>query len=207
MVYPQCDDNVEYTEGLPCGPVRRILLEIGARLAAAGTLHAHGDVSFLQKDELAPALAGALSGESAAARVSRRRAESAWVLAHPGPLIYGPPPVPEPDLRGLPAAARRIMSAVLWAVSEELTPASAKRSEDGALLGIGVSAGSYTGPVRVIASCDSKFPAGALGPGSPEGAAKATVVIKKEFDGVSWHGEAPTTGAELIAARVCGLSR
>jgi pyruvate,water dikinase len=41
---------------------------------------------------------------------------------------------------------------VLWAVSEELTPAVAKTSEDGALLGIGVSAGSYTGPVRVIAT-------------------------------------------------------
>jgi hypothetical protein len=37
--------------------------------------------------------------------------------------------------------------------------------------------------------CDTKFPAGAMGPGSPEGAAKATVVIKKDFGGMSWHSE------------------
>ncbi len=149
-VYPQRDDNVEYTEGLPCGLVRRVLLEIGARLTAAGTLHAPSDVSFLKRDELGPALEGSLRGETAAARVSRRRAERAWMLAHPGPLVYGPPPVPEPDVRGLPAAARRIMGAVLWAVGEELRPPESKESEDGALLGIGVSGGSYTGPVRVI---------------------------------------------------------
>ena len=76
--------------------------------------------------------------------------EQAWVLAHPGPLVVGPPPVPDLDLRGLPAAARRIMSGVLWAVGEELTPAESKQDEDGNLLGIGVSPGSYTGPVRVI---------------------------------------------------------
>ena len=37
--------------------------------------------------------------------------------------------------------------------------------------------------------CDTKFPAGAMGPGSPEGTTKTSVKIKKEFDGFSWHGE------------------
>ena len=150
LVYPQRDDNVPYTEGLPCGLIRRALLAIGSRITERGALHAAGDVSFLHKDELEPALNGKLDGETAAERASLRRAEQAWVLAHPGPLIVGPPPVPDPDLRGLPAAARRIMSGVLWAAGEELTPAESKQDEDGNLLGIGVSPGSYTGPVRVI---------------------------------------------------------
>ena len=94
---------------------------------------------FLHKDELEPALNGKLEGETAAERASRRRAEQAWVLAHPGPLVVGPPPVPDLDLQGLPAAARRIMSGVLWAVGEELTPAESRHEEDGNLLGIGVS--------------------------------------------------------------------
>ena len=149
-VYPQRDDNVPYTEGLPCGLVRRVLLEIGARLTAAGALHTPGDVSFLHRDELGPALQDKLDGDTAAARVSRRRAEQAWVLAHPGPLIQGPPPVADPDIRGLPAAAQRILRGVLWAVGEELTPPESKQDEDGSLIGIGVSPGSYTGPARVI---------------------------------------------------------
>jgi hypothetical protein len=37
--------------------------------------------------------------------------------------------------------------------------------------------------------CDTKFAAGAMGPGSPESSTKTTVKIKKEFDGFSWHGE------------------
>jgi hypothetical protein len=37
--------------------------------------------------------------------------------------------------------------------------------------------------------CDTKFPAGAMGPGSPEVVTKTSVKVKKEFDGFSWHGE------------------
>lgn len=37
--------------------------------------------------------------------------------------------------------------------------------------------------------CDTKFAAGAMGPGSPEMMTKSTVKIKKEFGGFSWHGE------------------
>ena len=152
LVYPQRDDNVQYTEGLACGLVRPVLLEIGARLAAAGALGPPGDVSFLESDELRPAIEGTLGGETAGARVGRRRAERTWVLAHPGPLVHGPPPVPPPDLRGLPSAARRIIQAVLWAVDEELTPPQEKEGEDGVLVGVAASLGSYTGPVRVIST-------------------------------------------------------
>jgi hypothetical protein len=37
--------------------------------------------------------------------------------------------------------------------------------------------------------CETKFAAGAMGPGSPEVTAKTTVKFKKEYGGFSWHGE------------------
>ena len=38
-------------------------------------------------------------------------------------------------------------------------------------------------------TCDTKFAAGSMGPGSPEMRTKSAVKITKEFDGFSWHGE------------------
>jgi len=149
LVYPQRDDNVVYTEGLPSGLIRRVLLEMGRRLHAAGKLEAPGDVVFLRMDELGDALGSAASW---AGLVRRRRAEQAWVVAHPGALIVGPAPVPDPDLRGLPAPARRIMEAAAFAMAQELTPPAQRDDADGTLLGVGVSPGAYTGRVRVILS-------------------------------------------------------
>ncbi|MES1204900.1 MAG: hypothetical protein ABUS79_03090 [Pseudomonadota bacterium] len=37
--------------------------------------------------------------------------------------------------------------------------------------------------------CETKFPAGAMGPGSPEMTAKSTVKVKKEFGGMAWRGD------------------
>jgi rifampicin phosphotransferase len=149
-VYGNRDDNVVYTEGLSNGLIRRASLEVGRRLVARGVLRHATDIGYLERDEMAAALAGTLTGERAFDRVNRRRAEEAWVRAHPGPPIHGPAPVPPPSLRGLPAACRRLMTAALWAMNEELAPPSAQHNADGALMGVAVSPGRYTGPVRVI---------------------------------------------------------
>jgi hypothetical protein len=37
--------------------------------------------------------------------------------------------------------------------------------------------------------CDTKFPAGSMGPGSQPLSAKTDITIKKEFGGFAWHGE------------------
>ncbi|HVJ15400.1 MAG TPA: PEP-utilizing enzyme, partial [Polyangiaceae bacterium] len=150
QVYGNRDDNVVYTEGLPCGLIRRASLEVGRRLVTRGVLRHASDIGYLERAEMAAALAGTLSGESAMDRVLRRRAEEAWVRAHPGPPLHGPAPVPPPSLRGLPPACRRLMAAGLWAMNTELAAPTAQHSSDGALLGVPVSPGRYTGPVRVI---------------------------------------------------------
>lgn len=148
-VYPQRDDNVVYTEGMPCGLVRRAALEVGRRLVARGALSVPEDAVFLELDELDRALVGGLTGPSAADRVRRRRAEQAWVMAHPGPAVVGPPMVPDPDIRGLPAPIRRMLEVMLWAMAGELAPPSGGEDADG-LRGIPASPGLYTGPVRIV---------------------------------------------------------
>jgi len=149
-VYENRDDNVVYTEHLPTGLIRRASLEIGRRLATRGVLRAATDVGYLERQEMASALAGTLSRERAIDRIDRRKAEEAWVRAHPGPPIHGPAPAGDPDPRGLPAACRRLMKAAMWAMHEELGAPAATQSEDGVLRGVAVSPGRYTGPVRVI---------------------------------------------------------
>jgi pyruvate,water dikinase len=84
--------------------------------------------------------------------VSRRKAEHAWVRANPGPMTYGPEPGKAPDLRGLPAPARRINRALLWMMEHELT--APPKGNGKAIVGIGVSSGIYRGRVRVIRTAD-----------------------------------------------------
>jgi pyruvate,water dikinase len=148
-LHPMREDNVLYTQSLPLGVIRRTLLEIGRRLAAAGRLPAPDDVVFLELEEIRPALQGALVGEPVAARARRRKAERRWVRVHPGPAYHGPPPVPPPSVRGLPAALQRLLGALLWETAlEESNEVHA--SEDGVLVGVAASAGRVTGRVRVI---------------------------------------------------------
>jgi rifampicin phosphotransferase len=149
-VYGIRDDNVVYTEGLPNGLIRRASLEVGRRLVRRGVMRDATDIAYLERGEMAAALAGTLEGERAIDRVDRRKAEQAWVRAHPGALIHGPAPVPPPSLRGFPAACRRLMNAALWVMNEELGSPTPKHSDDGALCGVAASPGRYTGPVRVI---------------------------------------------------------
>lgn len=147
IVYPMRDDNVIYTEGLSCGVVRRVLIAIGGRLADAGLIETADDVCFLALEELR-------TSTSKRALVRRRKAERAWVVANPGPLVVGPPPVADPDPRGLPAAARRLMEAIGWSVSHELTTPKPQADDASELVGTAGSPGCYTGPARVIRSED-----------------------------------------------------
>ena len=48
--------------------------------------------------------------------------------------------------------------------------------------------------------CETKFAAGAMGPGSPEVTTKSSVRIKKEFGGFSWHGEYSLPKSKVMPA-------
>jgi len=148
QVYPLREDNVLYNVNLVAGLMRGFALEVGRRLVSQGRLRRAEDAVMLTVDQLRSALADRTI--DAAAIASRVRSELAWVRANPGPLVYGPAPGALPDVRGLPLAARRFNSALLWSMAEELAPA-ALRSEAG-VVGLAASPGVATGTVRVIAS-------------------------------------------------------
>jgi pyruvate,water dikinase len=78
--------------------VRRVIVEIGKRLAEAGTLAKAEDVFFLRRDEIAPAL-GASPAPDHTGLVEARRKEMERFASLKPPLFmgtdYGPPP---PDL-------------------------------------------------------------------------------------------------------------
>lgn len=150
-LHPQREENVLYTQSLPMGLIRRVLVELGRRLVATGALRTADDVVYLELGELHDAFAGTMPGESAAERTRRRRAERTWVRAHPGPAYHGPAPVPPPSPRGLPHGLNRLLSALSWEVAlEETAPTPA--SGDDVLTGTPASPGRATGRVRVVRS-------------------------------------------------------
>jgi pyruvate,water dikinase len=105
--------------------LRRIYLSYGRRLAAAAVLESPDDVFFLGAGEVEQGLAGELDAAEARARVRVRRA--VW----------------DRTLRAQPPK---------FLIGYTACTTGAPRSKAGALVGIGASAGSVTGPVRIVYS-------------------------------------------------------
>ena len=143
--YPVREENVALTDNVPCGILRRWVLEAGERLVASGSLQRVADAVYCTADELALALAG---GAEVAPEAARRRNEEAWVRAHPGPAVVGDTG-DLPDLRYLPKAGRRMNEAVLWGFAMEF-PGEVATTDDGQVSGSAASPGHYTGRVRVV---------------------------------------------------------
>jgi rifampicin phosphotransferase len=161
--YPVREDNEFYTVSAPLALVRYTLLELGHRLAHRDVIAKRNDVFFLMFEEARSALRGngdllTGSGHGMPALVARRKAERAWVDAHPGPATYGQDPGPPPSFRSLPSDARLAMEALLWTVERIMAPRESQESQGAAdrLRGVPASGGSYTGPVRVIMN-ESEF--------------------------------------------------
>ncbi len=155
QAYPVREDNEFYTLSAPLALIRYAVLELGRRLTERGQLAQREDVFFLEIDEARAALRE--SGDQRAL-VARRKAERAWVEAHPGPATYGKDPGPPPSFKALPPEARLVMEALLW-VADRIFAQEQSRQEQavGATIrGIPVSPGQYTGPVRVIMN-ESEF--------------------------------------------------
>ena len=152
--YGQREDNISLLDNQPCALLRYCAVEMGRRLAERGVLAHAGDAVFLEDPELRSAL-GRRDGDDLRALVARRKAERAWVIAHPGPPSYGKEPGPPPDLSPLPAALRLVNAAVANLI--ELTFASSRPQDTtNELHGVAGSPGRYSGTVRVLRD-DSEF--------------------------------------------------
>ena len=146
--YPVREDNEFFTVSAPIALLRYALLEVGARLADRGIIERRDDVFFLELTEARSAL---FEGGDRREQVERRQRERARAATTPGPPSYGPEPGPLPPLHFLPAEARTAMESVLWSfdLAEEVD--AMRTSQSGAnMAGTPVSAGVYTGAVRVI---------------------------------------------------------
>ncbi len=148
-VYPVREDNVLLTALVPAALLRRACLEIGRRLSGGGTIAEAADVFFLEWDEAVAALAEPAPLQPL---VRQRRAERAWVAAHPGPARIGPEPTAPPDIRGLPAAGRRINGALLWGIDEEFAPITGDHADDAVVRGLAGGTGRHTGTARIVRS-------------------------------------------------------
>jgi rifampicin phosphotransferase len=149
--YASREDNVLIVDGEPCGLLRYAAVEIGRRLVDRGLLARSDDAVWLEYDELADALQ---AGNDLDARslVARRRAEHAWVSAHPGPASLGVEPSPPPRMRALPAGLRHVMGAMLWNLQVHREPAQTDVPTEALAAGLAGSPGIYAGPVRIIRS-------------------------------------------------------
>jgi rifampicin phosphotransferase len=149
--YPVREDSEFYTASAPLGVGRYAAIEVGSRLAARGQIPERDDVFLLDLSEQRVALA---SGASCTEQVGRRRAELAWIEAHPGPTSYGPVVEAEPPAtRVLPEPVRFAMDAVQWVMLDRiLAPKESGRVQAGGdtISGIAAAQGVYAGPARVV---------------------------------------------------------
>jgi pyruvate,water dikinase len=149
LAYPVREDNEFYTISAPLGLARYMLLEVGSRLAARGQIAERDDIFFLKLDEARSSL---LKGGDCSSRVKHRKAERAWIDAHPGPEFYGTDPGQPTSFAGLPAEVKFVMEGTLWYMGHVFPEGqnTLAGTDDSKVKGIPASGDKYTGPVRII---------------------------------------------------------
>ncbi|MCI4061294.1 PEP-utilizing enzyme [Micromonospora sp. R77] len=144
--YPVREDNEFATVSRPLAVLHHAALAVGIRLAERGQVDQPDDAFMLEADELIAALA---DRDDQREVVLRRLGERAWVLAHPGPDVYGPAPADPPPLSLLPGPTRFAMAAFLW-TTNQIFPPIRPGDTTGPIHGVAGSPGIYTGTVRVV---------------------------------------------------------
>lgn len=142
------EDKVFWLDNQPCALLRYWAIEAGRRLVAKGMLPNADDAVFLEDHELRGGLRSE-QGANLRATVARRKAERAWVIAHPGPQSYGKDPGGPPDMSPLPAALRLVNTAFVNQVRLLEAPPT-PQVPGNELHGVPGSPGLYSGTVRVI---------------------------------------------------------
>ncbi|MEU7163280.1 PEP/pyruvate-binding domain-containing protein [Streptomyces morookaense] len=154
QAFPLRDDTGFYAH-VCWGQVRYALLELAARLVRQGLLRTADEIFLLTVEEACDALRNGTGLQDLA---HRRAGEQNWSAAHLGPLTYGEPEASvslDDALEPLPPHSRELLEPVRWIDSVSHMGARGSAAEGDTLLsGTGVSAGRYTGTVRVILSED-----------------------------------------------------
>jgi pyruvate,water dikinase len=147
LTYALRDERGVFGEVWAAGITRRVILEAGGRLAAAGRIDRAEHLVEAGYDELR-ALMSRAGGPPAAQLAARASFRAAHVAADAPPLL-GPAPAPPPPLDALPPAAARAMRAIDVCLGAMLQPSDAQ-SETRVVRGLGASPGIYEGTARRI---------------------------------------------------------
>ena len=147
--YPVREDNEFFTLSAPSAQFRYAILELGARLMERNVIPNRNDVMYL---ELAEAVEALRTPTNLVADVTHRKGQHAWAAANPGPSHYGRETPPPSNLSFLPADTRLPMEAMLWSLESIMAVEESKtaQTDTTAITGTPASAGTYTGPVRVV---------------------------------------------------------
>jgi rifampicin phosphotransferase len=143
------DERGLYSDAWATGLMRRAVLEVGRRAAAAGTLRE----ADLILDATFPEMLAFLQGEKPVATAELRE-RARWrtsALPADAPAWLGAPPVPPPPAEWLPPYAARAARAVDIYLNS-LFKEGERSSDRQAVRGLPVSGGVYEGTARVIRS-------------------------------------------------------
>ena len=141
---------------------------------------------------LLAAAAGTASAQAPATKPAPAPAAAAPAAA---PAPAAKPAAPAPAPAAAPAAKPAAPAAAAPAAAPAAKPAAgapaaaAPAAPPPAMPKPSAELAAFMKPMEGSWKCDTKFAAGAFGPGSPEVMAKSTVKFKKEFDGMFYRGD------------------
>ena len=141
------DERALFNDYWSAGVARRALLEVGRRLAERGDLPSAEHAVACLGEDLEPLLCRrdrALATVVVGRFDARRRAQLRTMPMHLGRSPEAPPPA-----EWMPGALRRVHQATLAVLSAIFGDGTAP-SDKAVVRGIGVSAGTYAGPARVV---------------------------------------------------------
>lgn len=148
LMYRLRDERGVFSDIWASGLMRRAAVAAGRRLAERGRIADPEHIVEATGEEMAALVdgSGGPTAEELAARFSGRTA----LTGREGPPFLGDPPMPPPDMSGLPPAEGRLMAATVTALGALFGSAEAEHEEN-RLRGLAASGGVYDGTARLIA--------------------------------------------------------
>ncbi len=147
LMYRLRDERGVFSDIWASGLMRRAAMSAGRRLAAAGRLHDADHIVEATAEEMAVLVDGGdgPSADELAARFATRTSRT----GREGPRFLGDPPMPPPDMSGLPPDVARLMTATGVALGA-LFGSSEAEHEENLLRGLAASGGVFEGTARRI---------------------------------------------------------
>jgi pyruvate,water dikinase len=139
-LWPLKEDHAFYIDQGSSACVRILLAEVGRRISGQGIIHSAEDVYYLTLDEALTALTNPIPDNHSELVTERRNLRDAQIKVVP-PAFLGT--LPADGSSGMAPEFQTMMSPV---------PDANAEADESALRGIGGSAGSATGPAKVVRS-------------------------------------------------------